>query len=1821
MHSQGFNSKKYALAFFMSTCLLAGSFLSTSARAASFTQLANITPALSNLSEVQQKNTWNKYSLVTKQAAWKAAKLVPNLNQAILDVQNGFDPNLLSDPNKNVRHKAREKNAEITLYIKQIAEPDYDKKFNEYIKRGVIPTHEEAGQSLGIDYDVRKTNNKIEKDQKVRRAEKDKKAIIDRYIDLVRIALIETDYTNTGRVPELAELMQRLNIDKTTAKLRRTAIRHQVMENKKAELITIGKVPTQEELNKLFGKDKESNDKQYSKNIRQTVMQNKKQKYIETTTIPKTQEIMQEFNIDKELANRYLKQIKTEIEIKNQSENNQKTTKPLTQHSRTTINTAESQFPFYTGRKEKQKYSFDPRRTFESLLKGKGQNYTQSQQNIYKIIQQEANIEEFKNLIKTDPIAALNLEVDSIYKKEAVDTILSNFNNTFIQKILFSDDNGKLDFNTNINVKDKPILKELLKNSSEEQRNKIIQNISKYAQENIIPLVFKGEIRHDKLSDLLKLAAITDKSIVQELLTLQLELKNDLHSHNAQGNGITPEVIKAINAVLRERNAIEKDLSSSEIMKLANSFKTQAFEDSIRIMTSSEQELTKQIYDLFGLHVNDNTTQPPSLPPPPPPLPVFGINPYLNKLQNIPQLHALYDQFIQNNKSQNQKKPHKNIIKSNTPKRSEPKTEYAKLYKQYRAETGGHKADDLQDQLIKKQSDITNVIRQILTASYAEQGINTEDLITLFGNPNPEVTEKAKGVFVSLVQDPYIQDLTATGKKAITSEVILQNLFNEDSDDAVERILLSSCKISKELKQPIVYELNKSKLIRELESKQNPFQQLKFAYENSGILGQRFDTQIATLIKNPDILTINEQITFLTQENNKLKKVINSDQAAQAKLDALKTAILNTIKFEELTTTNLSQNDFIAIVKAKEPELLKEFLKATIIKQESNNNLDQLRLALPSFTGMSDQQVRLLANKLNMSVILNALKEYAQENTKNPVHTSNISPGAPPPPPPPPPPPGSKMLQLTYLTKLGITEDWINRIHKLNENTNKRTSTAAPKVYEFKSDIAVRYNELALSGHKSAGHKAKYSDTNLLEKAMVESIALEHSKNVSEANQNKEYFDKIQEAISTMYSSFTGPRTEIGQEVHNIYTSKLLELTQDKEFIRYVEDNIKPNKKRKDELMKAFASASSNLPRTAIEQDIHNIYTQKYTEEVIKAANSDFIGPRTAIEQDIQKHIEETVIEAFNTAHTDFIGPRTEIGQEVHNIYKEKLLESIKDKDLLCFVEQLLVESTELAQKHGIDIKLENKDKKKLLVDKIKQRFSPQENAVKNDASLTESGTQHEDNNKKLEVSDSQTILPSSLSDSNNSKNDASSTESDIQHEDNNKKLEVSDSQTTLSSSLSDSNDSKNDVSSTESDTQHEDNNKKLEVSDLQTTLSSSLSDSNDSKNDQSSDDTKSLLALSSSDEEDEGYETDEQELEENNNTTEEELKDIPLETKDEANMSLETVRQDEAVLKISKDTNNKVAVLVKATSTLHKHVHPSILTNRLNIGAIAAGDDEEASINRGLWISGLYGINKQSTWKNIPKYQGSTTGITIGVDAEFINSNDVMGIAYSRLASQVKYNKNLGKTAVNGHLLSIYGLKELNNSFLLQAITSYGHNYIKNKSISTNNIIGKYQNNNISFESSLNYKYRTKYDLYLIPNIGFKYDYSRASNYKEYNVDIENLMIQKKSHQSFESSLGGKIVFKPIATISDIVLTSSLYGNIEHHFNNKNTKVNAKATFKGQTLQETIILPKQPKLGYNIGSTILMSRKNINILLEYNYYTHRKYQSHQGLVKLKVNL
>ncbi|WP_341789927.1 autotransporter domain-containing protein [Rickettsia endosymbiont of Polydrusus tereticollis] len=290
-----------------------------------------------------------------------------------------------------------------------------------------------------------------------------------------------------------------------------------------------------------------------------------------------------------------------------------------------------------------------------------------------------------------------------------------------------------------------------------------------------------------------------------------------------------------------------------------------------------------------------------------------------------------------------------------------------------------------------------------------------------------------------------------------------------------------------------------------------------------------------------------------------------------------------------------------------------------------------------------------------------------------------------------------------------------------------------------------------------------------------------------------------------------------------------------------------------------------------------------------------------------------------------------------------------------------------------------------------------------------------------------------------------------------------------------------------------------------------------------------------------------------------------------------------------------------------------------LSAGAAAAGD-EDTTIEKGIWINGLYSINKHGIWQDIPGYKGRTDGVTIGADTGF-NDNDLFGIAYSNTHSNLKYNKNYDKVNIDGHAFSLYGLKELKKNFSLQALATISHNYVKNKILySDNHITGKYRNTSLSFGTLLNYRYQAKRGMNIIPHIGLRYGHTKDGSYKEHDIGTQHLTVAGKSRQLWTGIIGGRILFAPKNISNSITLIPTLHGSIEKHFNSKNTAVNTTITWKDKKLEEIITLPKQPKIGYNIGAGIVAKKSNVTISMEYNCRLHKKYQSHQGMAKLKIN-
>ena len=276
--------------------------------------------------------------------------------------------------------------------------------------------------------------------------------------------------------------------------------------------------------------------------------------------------------------------------------------------------------------------------------------------------------------------------------------------------------------------------------------------------------------------------------------------------------------MEEISIELKNKWLIIDSLTKDDMIKLAKEVNKQALNSAIKVILSDSNVLSNETNKILWLAVGNNennleqiqseTPNPPplplngSIPLPPPPLNSRGFsgnsnNFDLNKLQaEYPRIHSLYTQFTLTRNTTVQPKMSfpPTASSATSTEGSEPETAYAKLYAEYRAETGANKADNnLQDQLIKRQADLTNVIRQILTESYTRQGSAEKTLVNLFSISTPEIEEKAKEAFNNFVQDQYTQDIDINGKNVTTSQEIIKNLFK--------------------------FELNKSELIRELKSK------------------------------------------------------------------------------------------------------------------------------------------------------------------------------------------------------------------------------------------------------------------------------------------------------------------------------------------------------------------------------------------------------------------------------------------------------------------------------------------------------------------------------------------------------------------------------------------------------------------------------------------------------------------------------------------------------------------------------------------------------------------------------------------------------------------------------------------------------------------------------------------------------------------------------------------------------------------------------------------------------------------------------------------
>ncbi len=406
------------------------------------------------------------------------------------------------------------------------------------------------------------------------------------------------------------------------------------------------------------------------------------------------------------------------------------------------------------------------------------------------------------------------------------------------------------------------------------------------------------------------------------------------------------------------------------------------------------------------------------------------------------------------------------------------------------------------------------------------------------------------------------------------------------------------------------------------------------------------------------------------------------------------------------------------------------------------------------------------------------------------------------------------------------------------------------------------------------------------------------------------------------------------------------------------------------------------------------------------------------------------------------------------------------------------------------------------------------------------------------------------------------------------------------------------------------------------------LASSNESALALSDDREKECLALgdSSEDEEsyDSGFEEEEETIGQLSDSDGGNLKITEVDTV----IPLEQEAKKEMQTQISENapTLNQAKVVNTIVNNMIRNRLDASMNMSNNMVAVGAGDEEESHIKRGLWMRGMYGTNNHGRVENMTGYRGTNKGATIGFDAEI--DNNIVGIAYSNVHSVFKFknSKNNDKELINSHVVSIYGQKELPKNFALQALISASKNFIKDKTTYSygdtkikSNV--KHRNHSYNVEALLHYNYLLQSKFVITPNIGLRYGKSRDGVYNETGVNVQEIALTMKENNILSGIVGTKVTvpLKDALKFNNLGLT--FQGAVEHNFKEKTQRINRVVKIFDNTFKHNYLIPKQPKTSYNLGTGIIGSIKNTTISLDYNYYLNKHYRSHQGSVKLKVNL
>ena len=268
-----------------------------------------------------------------------------------------------------------------------------------------------------------------------------------------------------------------------------------------------------------------------------------------------------------------------------------------------------------------------------------------------------------------------------------------------------------------------------------------------------------------------------------------------------------------------------------------------------------------------------------------------------------------------------------------------------------------------------------------------------------------------------------------------------------------------------------------------------------------------------------------------------------------------------------------------------------------------------------------------------------------------------------------------------------------------------------------------------------------------------------------------------------------------------------------------------------------------------------------------------------------------------------------------------------------------------------------------------------------------------------------------------------------------------------------------------------------------------------------------------------------------------------------------------------------------------------------------------------GVWIKGVFTQATQKAYGLETGYKLDQKGVTIGADT---GDEAMIGIAYSFSQSDIKNKATAAiKDDVQTHSGTIYGSFAATNEVYVSAQAQFGKSTIKK---TRKDVLGessaKPKGDTVAAKMEVGYTYAAANDVHVIPTVGVSFVDVKVNGYTETGTG-QNRSVSKRTTNRTSGTAG--VTAKYVADMGSMKVVPEVHANIDYAFNNKNSNTMVQL---GNLDPVATPSAKLEKGYYNVGTSVkALQSEMYEISAGYDLGLSKKFQSHTGTVKLKVNL